>query len=156
MAYNPKKRVKGLLKKAKKALKMPKTKTQKDEFIKKQAKKMDKKPTKPERLFAKILKELKIKYRTQEIVGGKIFDFYLVDSNTLAEVDGDYWHGKDVSLTERNGMQVLAKRNDSEKNVIAKGYKYGLFRVWESDLLKKYEEVKERVKRIFVDGIPEE
>jgi very-short-patch-repair endonuclease len=37
-----------------------------------------------------MLKELGISYKTQFRVGYKFYDFYLPDSNTLIEVDGDY------------------------------------------------------------------
>lgn len=149
MAYNPKKQVKYILKNLKKSLKVPKTKTQKDKYIVSQAKKMDKKPTKPERIFMKIMKELKIKFETQKIVGGKIFDFYVPHTNTLFEVDGDYWHGHDLELNEMNGMQKKASRNDKMKDVIAVGYGYKIERVWEHELEKEYKETKEKIKELF-------
>jgi very-short-patch-repair endonuclease len=134
----------------KQALKIPKTQKQKDAYLVKQAKKMDKNPTGPEKLFIKLLKELKIEFETQKIVGGKIFDFYIPHKNMLVEADGNYYHAKDLVLTEMNGMQRKAVKNDKRKDIIAKSYGYELERVWESDLNKNYELVKSRFKYLLV------
>lgn len=150
MAYNPKKKVKKLLRIAKKALKVPKTPLQKKNYIEKQAKKMDKKPTKPERLCIKLLKELKIKYETQKIVGGKIFDLYLPEQNLLIEVDGGYWHAENVDYLDMNDMQKRSHKNDSTKNVIAVGYGYKILRITENRLLNEYKQLKEEIRNHFL------
>lgn len=114
----------------------------KKKYLESQAMKMDKKPTSPEILFAQILKELKIEYRTQEIVGGKIFDFYIPSKNMLVETDGCYWHAKDVETKDMSKMQKKTVNNDKKKDVIAKGFGYLIERVWEDDLENDYENVK--------------
>jgi very-short-patch-repair endonuclease len=151
MTFNPKKKVKWLLKKAKEATKLPKTATVKKKYVENQAKKMSKSMTKPERIFFKICKELKIKCETQKIVGGKIFDFFLPETNTLVEIDGSYWHGEGLSLNEMNGVQKKAVKNDKQKDIIAVGYGYGIFRVWESELANNYEGVKNKIKEKFLN-----
>jgi very-short-patch-repair endonuclease len=144
------KKTKHILKRLKKALKVPKTKKDKANYVEKQAKKMDRKPTKPEKLFKKILKQLGVEYQTQEIVGGKIYDFYIPSKNILVEVDGDYWHGKDTSFEDMKGFQRKAVKNDMMKDVIARGSGYQIERVWEQELEKEYEITKERFKKILL------
>ena len=97
-------------KKARKMLASMKKKAKKipmSDYLKKNASKMNGKMTWPEKEFQKMLKELKVKFETQKIVGNKIFDFYIPHLNLLLEVDGDYWHANpDTLKTEKiNGMQ---------------------------------------------------
>lgn len=146
------KRVKNILRKTKKRLRRG-TKSQllKNVYLQSQAKKMDKNPTAPELEFEKILKSLKVNYMTQKIVGGKIYDFFLPEINTLIEVDGDYYHANPDKYTELNEMQKRSVKNDKRKNIIARGRGYSLVRFWESDILEKKDIVIEKVKKLFVD-----
>ncbi len=123
-----------LLRIAKKKLKVPKTPTQKKAYIEKQAKKMSKNLTGPEKKMVKIFKALKIIFEPQKIVHGKIFDFYIPSVNLLVESDGDYYHAYDKTYLEMNEMQRRSVRNDSDKDVIAVGLGYGIIRFWEHDL----------------------
>ena len=117
------------------------------------AKKMSKKMTGPEIIFAELLNTEGILYETQKIVGNKIFDFYLPDYNLICEVDGDYFHSNPSVYQEHqlNGMQKKNKRNDLFKNALASTMGYGMFRVWEKDLKENLEEVKLRLK-LAIDG----
>lgn len=142
---NSKKKYAALLRQAKKKPKRVRTVAEKARYVQKQADKMSKTMTKPEKLFKQICKELKIKIESQKIVMGKIFDFYVPSKNTLVEVDGDYWHGFDLTLEEMNGTQRRAAKNDKKKDMIAKGTGHGLFRIWEHELVKDYETAKARV-----------
>lgn len=144
-----KKKVARILKGIKKKAKSPLYAAKKTKFIEKQAYKMSKKMTWPEREFKKLMKELGIKILPQKIVGGKIYDFYEPKTNTLFEIDGDYWHGNPEVFTEQNGMQKRATKNDEYKNVLAKGLGYKIERVWESELKNNYNEVKQRIKRLM-------
>ena len=134
-----------LFKKEKKKLLNLATKTK---YIESQAKKMSRNMTWPEREFKKLMKELKIKCESQKIVGGKVYDFYLPDSNILVEVDGNYFHGKDLVYEEKSPMQKKISRNDGIKDIQAKAYGYKIERVWESDLKDNYNEVKKRFKNL--------
>ena len=126
------------------------TPEEKAEYLKKKAIEMADKQTWPELEFEKILKELGIDYRSQEIVGGKIFDFYIPSVNLLVEIDGDYWHYN--RKTNKKGPNRTQKRNiinDKKKNVIAKTGGYKLSRVWESDLKENFGIQRGRFKRIL-------
>lgn len=118
-------------------------------ILKKNAKKLEGKMTWPEREFEKILKELKISFEVQKIVGNKIFDFYIPHANLLFEVDGDYWHGNTDTFSVLNGIQKKNIRNDGYKESLALGLGYSIERVWESELKADYEKVKNRVKTIL-------
>lgn len=115
------------------------------------AKKMSKKMTGPEIIFAELLSAEGILYETQKIVGNKIFDFYLPDYNLICEVDGDYFHSNPSVYQEHqlNGMQKKNRRNDLYKNALASTMGYGMFRVWEKDLNEKLDEVRQRLKAII-------
>ena len=113
------------------------------------AAKMTSKMTWPEREFKKMLKELKVKFEVQKIVGSKIFDFYIPEKNLIVEVDGSYYHGNPETNKTLNGMQKKNIRNDVFKDALAKGLGYGIERVWENELKDKYEEVKKRFKKLL-------
>lgn len=143
-----KKKVARILRGIKKQAKAPLYAAKKANFIEKQAQKMSKKMTWPEKEFKKLMKEIGVKVLPQKIVGGKIYDFYEPISNTLFEIDGNYWHGKDVLYEDKNSMQKRASRNDEYKDVLAKGLGYKIERIWESDLKNNYNEVKKRMKTL--------
>lgn len=146
-----KKSVASILRRIKRSAKrIPKTQAQKEAFIKGMAKRMDKNPTTPEIIFANLLKELQVEYETQKIVGGKIYDFYIPEKNMLFEVDGAYWHSKNLELKEMSMVQKKIFYNDLRKNSIAKNNGYELERVWEDDLKERYEEVKFRFAQILL------
>ena len=126
------------------------TPEEKAKYLQERAKEMSKSQTWPEIEFEKILIELDVEYRSQEIVGGKIFDFYLPSVNLLVEVDGDYWHyNLKTNKKKPNKTQKRNIQNDKRKNVIAKNNGYRISRVWESDLKENFGIQKGRFKRIL-------
>ena len=149
MADSDKKKVARILKAMKMQAKAPLHAAKKANFLESQAKRMSKKLTWPEREFKKLMKELKITIIPQKIVMGKIFDFYEPISNTLFEVDGNYWHGDKKIYEELNSMQKRAIKNDDYKETLAKGLGFNIVRIWESDLKKDYLGVKKRMKIFF-------
>lgn len=150
MAFDPKKRMAQILRAAKRAAKPPKTQAQKEQYLKYKAKKMDNNPTGCEEIFYNMLIDLKIKFETQKIVHGKIFDFYITEKNTLVEVDGNYWHGYGLKLEEMNDIQKKAFFNDQKKTVLAEGAGFKLIRVWEHELDDEhYEETKNRIRSLL-------
>lgn len=144
-----KKKVARILKGMKKKIQAQLNVGKKKQYIEKQAKRMSKKMTWPEKEFKKMMKELGIEVIAQKIVGNKIYDFYEPKTNTLFEIDGDYWHGNSEMFVEQNGMQKRAKRNDTYKDVLAKGFGYNIERVWESELKNNYNEIKEKMKKML-------
>lgn len=120
-------------------------------IVQKNAAKMSKVMTWPEREFKKLLTELGVKFEVQKIVGKKIFDFYIPDKNILFEVDGDYYHANPLLFKEEdlNRMQTRNLKNDKFKDSLALGLGYKMERVWEYDLKNNYNAVKLRVKKIL-------
>ncbi|MFA5067052.1 MAG: hypothetical protein WC466_03305, partial [Candidatus Izemoplasmatales bacterium] len=108
-----------------------------------------KKMTWPEKEFLKLMKQLKIEVELQKVVGGKIYDFYEPNLNILFEIDGNYYHGDENLYEEMSPMQKRNKKNDTYKNVLAKGLGYRIERIWESDLKNNYSVVKKRMMEIF-------
>ena len=120
----------------------------KQKYLEGQAKKMDKNPTGCEILMIELLELIKVKYETQKIVHGKIFDFYIPEKNTLIEVDGSYWHSYGLKVEDMSNVQLKIYKNDQKKDVLAKGLGYNLIRVWEHELQDElFEETKERLRR---------
>jgi very-short-patch-repair endonuclease len=129
-----KSKINWLLKQEKKKLKIPKTPTQKKNYVERQAKKMYWNPTGPEIQLGLILDELNIYHFSQKIVKDKIFDYYIPKINLLIEVDGDYWHGYGKEYSELNEVQKKSQRNDRDKDILAKGLGYDIIRFWEHDI----------------------
>lgn len=102
--------------------------------LEKKAKKMSKKLTAPEKAFQSILKKYKIDFEPQFILGSKIFDFYLKESNTLVEIQGDYWHGNPEIYEQFSWAQTRMQKRDLEKKNIALGRGYNYLEVWENEL----------------------
>jgi len=144
-----KKKVSRMLRGLKKRAKAPLNAATKTKFIEKQAKRMSKKMTWPEREFRKLMRELGVKIIPQKIVMGKIYDFYEPISNILFEVDGNYFHGDSEMYETLNPMQRRNVKNDAYKDVLARGLGYEIERIWESDLKKNYAEVKQRVIKLL-------
>lgn len=140
-----KSKINWLLKQEKKKLKIPKTPTQKKNYIEKQAKKMYWNPTGPEIRLGEILDELKIYYFSQKIVKDKIFDYYIPKFNLLIEVDGDYFHGFGKEYKDLNEIQKRSNRNDKEKDVLAKGLGYDILRFWEHDIYNNPDFIKSEI-----------
>jgi hypothetical protein len=93
--------------------------------------------TKPEQEFKIILDELKINY----IHGFKYqkynFDFYLPHFDVLVEIDGVYWHGKNLDWDNLNETQKTSRKNDEKKNQICLENNKKLIRLWEDEINKE-------------------
>lgn len=75
----------------------------------------------------------------------KFYDFHILNSNLLIEVNGDYWHAnpekyKETDIFQFPKMKLTAKdiwQMDEYKNNIAKVNNFNVLYIWENDL--KYE-----------------
>ncbi len=149
MKYDPAKIVAKKLRAAKRLLRV-RTPADKQKYLEGQAKKMDNNPTAPEVAFIELLTSIKVKYETQKIVNGKIFDFYIPEKNTLVEIHGTYWHGYNLPIEEMNDIQKKSHKNDILKETFAKGFGYLFEVVWEHELDDEhFEETKERIRQIL-------
>lgn len=109
----------------------------KKEFVKKIMLAVKGKNTKPEIEVKQILENHNIKYEPQYQLETKLYDFYIPQKNLLLEVDGIYWHAKNLPHKDMSAMQIRHRKNDIFKNKLAKQYKYNLIRVWEDEIDEK-------------------
>jgi len=70
------------------------------------------KDTKPELKMKEILTSLNIPFEHQFRLGNHLFDFYILNTNILIEVDGDYWHANPKKYSELNKTQQGIKQKD--------------------------------------------
>ena len=97
------------------------------------------KGTKPELAFAKLLEKSNIEYKFQYPLQWKRgwkkwYDFYIPKYNMLIEVDGTYWHGREVKTADLNEQQWNTRRNDRLKNYLSKVRGYKLKRIWSNEI----------------------
>lgn len=118
--------------------------------LKKYAKKMSKKLTSPEKAFQSILKKNGVSYQLQYILKNKIFDYYLPDTKTLVEIQGDYWHGNPEVYESFSGYQKYIKKRDVDKKNIALGMGYNFVEFWEKDLKENKSSIVEELKTLEI------
>lgn len=96
------------------------------------------KQTKPEQKISLILIKHHIKFEREYKILGMFFDFYIHGNEGIAdcllEVDGEYWHCKDVDDHDLQLWQLSRKINDIYKNSIAVAKEVRLIRVWAEDI----------------------
>ena len=93
--------------------------------------------SKLEEKFAKnFLDKLGIKYIYQYEAKsiGRFYDFFCYEKNALIEVDGDYWHSKNVLYENMTPTQKRNKRVDKLKDHWALINGIPIIRIWEDDI----------------------
>jgi very-short-patch-repair endonuclease len=105
------------------------------------------KDTKPELKMKEILASLTIPYEHQFRLGNHLYDFYILNTNILIEVDGDFWHGNPKKFSTLYERQIRQKDKDLKNNQLAKDRGFILLRFWEDDVLNNTEEVKNELKK---------
>ncbi|MCK4357323.1 MAG: DUF559 domain-containing protein [Candidatus Cloacimonetes bacterium] len=103
------------------------------------------KDTKPELKMKEILNELNIPFEHQFRLGNHLFDFRILNTNILIEVDGDYWHGNLKIFKKLSKRQLKQKQKDIKNEKLAKENNFILLRFWENDILKDSESVKVKI-----------
>lgn len=109
-----------------------------------------------EKRFMLILKllnlELDIDYRFQYDFEGKLFDFYLIKSQVLIEVDGDFFHCNENKHELKYDIQRNTIQNDIKKNKLCLDNKQKLLRFWEQDIIERPELVITRLRKAMENG----
>jgi very-short-patch-repair endonuclease len=91
-------------------------------------KSMKNKISKPEKEYAKQLKNDGVEYKQQYFVNGYFFDFYLPKQNLLVEIDGKFYH----PLKEEDCIYAMQKHNferDIKKTKVALDMGFNLKRI---------------------------
>ena len=92
--------------------------------------------------FAKLLDELNILYKRQVFIKGYIHPYdFLVNQNTLVEIDGDYWHNPIL----RKGID----KRDLKCQQHAVAHNYQIFRFSESNIKKDLDLVKQQMEELI-------
>ena len=107
------------------------------------------KDTKPELKMKDILNELNIPFKHQFRLETHVFDFHILNTNILVEVDGDYWHGNPKKFSKLNKIQLKIRLKDIKNEQLAKTNNYILLRFWEDDILKKDNIVKNELMEVI-------
>jgi very-short-patch-repair endonuclease len=115
------------------------------------------KKTDIEKIFEIMLEELEIPFQSKFRLYDKEkvdfwfkeYDFLILDTNILIEVDGDYWHGNEEIFEELTNFQKSVQVNDNIKEKFANTKGYYVVRFWGSDVKKNSQEVKNRIKEIW-------
>jgi len=95
------------------------------------------KESKLETLFKSLLDALKIEYDFQYNCGGFLYDFRLLNTNILIEVDGDFHHCNPNTYSEPSyEIQKHTIEHDKIKNETACSNNFILLRFWENDIKK--------------------
>ena len=80
------------------------------------------------------VKEKNIEFITPFVLENKIFDLYIPKYNVIIEVDGCYWHSKNVQINDMNKQQLRRWKNDRFKENLLNKHGYKLIRVWEDEI----------------------
>lgn len=113
------------------------------------AKQQDGRETSIERIGYQILDELGIPYFRQFVIGGKFTVDAFVFGGTVVQFDGDYWHGNPAKFPEPDARQSRRIRLDHSQDRYMVKCGYRVVRLWETDLRRDAEEVKERLRQLL-------
>jgi len=111
------------------------------------------KKTKLEETFENFLKLIgfknKVDYIYQYQVSSAIFDFFIINKNTLIEVDGDFHHCNPNTQHKipNYPIQLKTVSNDIRKNRISEEHGFKLLRFWEKDIKETPELIIETLKK---------
>ena len=99
-------------------------------------------PSIPEIKTKELLEKYNIDFILQKFIVDRYYDFYIPRFNTLLEIDGIYWHSKNLRDEQLTKAQYFNRQNDNYKNKLAIEQGYTLIRIWEDELDKLEEYIK--------------
>jgi hypothetical protein len=121
------------------------------------ASRKNKKRTSPERAMMDILGKMNIPYEEEYSIPftntWRVYDFLLLDTDILIEVDGDYIHGNREVVERYNAMHFKNMQNDKVKNWIAKERGFQLLRFWQSTIENDPDLVMEKISKALQQGV---
>lgn len=98
-----------------------------------------------------MLDELGIEYLPQHLIGGKFcVDAFVPSRQTVIQFDGDYWHFNPAKFDKPDARQEKRIRLDVSQDAYMKACGYTVIRIWETDILKNSEIVKEQLRTSLV------
>lgn len=105
------------------------------------------KDTSIEEFVENFLKEKEIEFIPQKALKWCNYDFYLVEEKVAIECEGDYWHCNPRVYPEgpKNNIQKLNLEKNKMKIEICEKVDVPLLKVWELDIKKDENKVKEQI-----------
>ncbi|MFW6282322.1 MAG: DUF559 domain-containing protein [bacterium] len=103
-----------------------------------------------EKYFTTVLDEMNLEYKSQYLIKYYMVDFFLEKENLIIQIDGDYWHVNPTIHPEGaiGERQINNIKVDKAFNTYIEKYtNYKLLRIWESDIHKNLDKVKEQIKK---------
>lgn len=92
-----------------------------------------------------LLDSLGFEYKAQHLIAGKFCVDALVENKIVVQFDGDYWHGKPDRFPTPDMRQRRRIALDASQDAYLKKCGFKVVRIWESDLKRKANEVRERL-----------
>ena len=105
-----------------------------------------KKNTSIELIVKRALEDLTINFMQQYRYSRFVFDFYLPDFKFVIECQGDYWHANPNKFQSLNEVQRKNRERDAIKIEFLENAKIGYLFLWESEIHKDFEILKERIR----------
>lgn len=109
------------------------------------------KDTAPERVFARMLRSARLRFRRHQKTLPGCPDFSLVDHQAVVFVDGDFWHGRHFGSWSHKlrgyWLEKISRNMRRDRRVRAKLRQLGwkVARVWETDLARNPDRVLSRI-----------
>lgn len=108
------------------------------------------KESNPEKIVREYLQEIGLSFKQEAQIEANsfwLFDFHILNSNLLIEVQGDYWHcNPDIYPMPINPYQKWAKKKDFLKKDYANKKGYKILYLWENDIKKNFLVLQEKIK----------
>lgn len=94
-----------------------------------------------------MLDAMGVEYRPQFVPAGRIIlDAFVPSANLIIEFDGDYWHVNPAKYPDPNPAQRTRIAQDRARDARLTAMGYRVLRIWESDMHKRSDEVRERIR----------
>jgi len=112
-----------------------------------------KKDTSIEIKIENLLIELDIKYEKQYRISKWVFDFYLIDLNTIIECQGDYWHANPLLFEESklNNIQLKNIDRDKRKRLFIEENEINTIFLWENEIHSNIKGIKKMLITLFMN-----
>lgn len=115
------------------------------------------KKTDIEKIFESILIEIGIPFQMKYRIYDKEkinfwfreYDFFILDTDILIEIDGDYWHGNENIFKNLSDFQKQINENDKLKENFANSKGFRIIRFWGSEVKKNKEKIKEKMLKLW-------
>jgi very-short-patch-repair endonuclease len=97
--------------------------------------------------------EMDIPHKRQKWIAGKSFDFLILGTNIILEINGDYWHANPRKYLSSDSIKypnrvITAKdkwEEDKAKTILAEKYGYRVIDIWEDEINKNVSQLEKLI-----------